>query len=136
MKLLALALLATAGLPALLSAQEASAPILISTPVRYYPKALQDLPGRVVLQFVVSVSGRVDTSSIRVISTTDPHFIDAARFTAVALIYDPGRSKGAAVQMLVQQAISFAPHSQGCRSTITPVLTELCVDSGAVFPGR
>lgn len=136
MKLICFALLMTAGLPALLTAQETRPPARISTLVRYYPKALQDLSGRVVLQFVVSETGRVDSSSIRVISTTDAHFVDAAKFTALSMTFDPARSKGAAVQMLVQQAISFAAHSQSCRSTITPVLTELCVDSGAVFRGQ
>jgi TonB family protein len=136
MRLISLALLATVGLPALLSAQETRPPALLSAPVRYYPKALQDLSGRVVLQFVVQVSGRVDSSSIRVISATDPHFIDAARFTALAMTFDPARSKGAAVKMLVQQPISFTPRTQGCTAIITPVLTPLCVDSSVVLPGH
>jgi TonB family protein len=111
------------------TAQAQQLPRLISWPVRYHPKALQDHGATVVLQFIVSASGRVDTMSIQVVRSTDPRFNEAARLTAISLTYDPARSKGSAVQLLVQQAITFESDRQGCAFTITPLVQPLCVDS-------
>lgn len=131
MRSLALAALAAAALPGTLRAQETRDPRLLEHPVRYYPQAYLDAPATVVLQFVVGTDGRVDSTSIHVIRATNPHFTDAARLTAMALRFDPARSKGALVKTLVQQPIAFMPLTQACQVTVLAPDGLVCVDSTA-----
>ena len=110
-------------------AQSTTRPKLASTPVHYYPKDLQDHKARVVLQVRVTAEGRVDSTTIKVVRSTDPHFDEAARLTALATRFEPGYSQGGPVQLLVQQAITFEPNTQPCAFTVTPVLAPQCAES-------
>lgn len=76
-----------------------------------YPAALQSMGvgGRAVLQFVVGLDGRVDTASVRIVSSSHPAFGSAARdgVLAASCRYRPGEYQGAPVRVLVQQAAAF-----------------------------
>lgn len=74
-----------------------------------FPQVMQaaGIPGKVVMQFVVNVDGRVDASSLKVMSSTHKAFEDPAKETLLKCPFKPGRSRGQPVRVLVQQAISF-----------------------------
>ena len=123
------ALCTHALLPLMLSAQTGSRPSLVSPIVVYYPQELRAITGRVVLRFVVSTDGRVDTTSIAVAASTDARLDESARFTATRLHFTPGYSQGGPVKVLVLQAITFTSHSTACAAVLTPLLTPQCADS-------
>lgn len=76
-----------------------------------YPAVMKSagIPGRVVLQFVVNTDGKVDPASVKVNSSSHKAFEDPARkiITNSACAFKPGSSRGTAVRVLVQQAVSF-----------------------------
>jgi len=76
-----------------------------------YPPVMQSagIPGKVVLQFVVNTDGKVDPSSIKVVSSTHKAFEEPARtgITSSSCHFKPGKSRGSPVRVLVQQAVSF-----------------------------
>lgn len=76
-----------------------------------FPQAMQvaGIPGKVVMQFVVLTDGKVDPSSVKVISSTHKAFEGPARegITSSTCSFTPGKSRGAAVKVLVQQGVSF-----------------------------
>jgi protein TonB len=74
-----------------------------------YPPVMQSagIPGKVVMQFVVNTDGHVDPSTFKVVSTTHKAFEDPAREAMLKCSFKPGKSRGQAVRVLVQQALSF-----------------------------
>jgi protein TonB len=74
-----------------------------------YPPVMQSagIPGKVVMQFVVNTDGHVDPSTFKVVSTTHKAFEDPAREAMLMCSFKPGKSRGQAVRVLVQQALSF-----------------------------
>lgn len=76
-----------------------------------FPPAMQvaGIPGKVVMQFVVLTDGRVDPGSIKVMSSTHKAFEEPAKqgITSGECKFTPGKSRGAAVKVLVQQGVSF-----------------------------
>ncbi len=115
--------------PEVASAQASRKPRLVAQPVTYYPRNYPEQKARVVLEFVVTADGRVDSTTVRVVASTDPHFNDAARLTTLALRFEPGYSQGGPVKVLVQQAITYAPRTRACSSIVTLLLEPQCADS-------
>ncbi len=76
-----------------------------------YPPVMQSagIPGKVVLQFVVNTDGKVDPSSIKVVSSTHKAFEEPAKagITGSSCHFRAGKSRGQPVRVLVQQAVSF-----------------------------
>jgi periplasmic protein TonB len=74
-----------------------------------YPEALRrtGMNGAVVLEYVVSASGRVEPGSVRVVRSTHPAFSAAAADALLNARFKPAHRSGQAVPVLVQQTIRF-----------------------------
>lgn len=84
-------------------------PERLSGPPLRYPLLLRraGISGFVLIEFVINTSGRVEPSSIRIVSSSHAAFESAARETIRASIFRPGRVWGTVVRVLVQQQIDF-----------------------------
>ena len=84
-------------------------PTILTPGPQRFPEALRasGMGGRVVLEFVVDTTGRVDQSSFKVISTPHPAFANAAKEMLSKSVFRPGRMRGQAVAVLVRQSINF-----------------------------
>lgn len=89
----------------------------VDDPVRYlgggdpvFPPALRDagISGRVVMQFVVDTTGRVEPRSVRILTSSRYGFEQAARDAIGRARFEPARVRGHAVRQLVQQAVVFS----------------------------
>jgi len=94
-----------------LEAQVDDPPDLISAGPRRYPPVLEraGIGGRVVAQFVVDTTGHPETNGFKVISSTNPAFNEPAREMIMKSVFRPGKVRGQAVRVQVQQAVSFNP---------------------------
>ena len=92
-----------------LAAELEDRPRIISITEPKYPAVLESagITGRVVFDFVVDTLGRVNRSSIKVVSSTNKAFEQPAVDALVTAVFAPGKVQGAPVQVLVRQAISF-----------------------------
>lgn len=74
-----------------------------------FPPALRaaGIAGRVALEFVVGTDGRVEGSSIKVMSSTNKAFEEPAVTAIRRARFKPAMMRGTAVRQLVHQAISF-----------------------------
>lgn len=92
-----------------LAAELEDRPRLISIEEPRYPPVLESagITGRVVLDFIVDTAGRVNRSSIKVISSTNKAFEEPAMEALLTALFSPGKVQGNPVQVLVRQAISF-----------------------------
>lgn len=94
-----------------LEAQVDDPPQLISAGPRRYPPVLEraGIGGRVVAQFVVDTTGHPETAGFRILSSTNRAFEEPAREMIMKSVFRPGRVRGQAVRVQVQQAVSFNP---------------------------
>jgi TonB family protein len=83
--------------------------VLISQPIPKYPPVLREigLSGRVVLQFVVDTTGRVDSASIRVMESTNDGFEAPARESVAAAVFHPARLGPQPVRQRARQPVRF-----------------------------
>lgn len=74
-----------------------------------FPAVMQSagIPGKVVMQFVVNVDGKVDQGTMKVVSSTHKAFEEPAREALARCPFKPGKSKGQPVRVLVQQSMAF-----------------------------
>lgn len=74
-----------------------------------YPPALAQagITGRVVAQFVVDTSGRVEPASIVILETAHSDFVAPVREALGRAAFRPGLFRGAPVRVLVRQSIAF-----------------------------
>jgi len=76
-----------------------------------YPPVMKSagIPGKVVMQFVVNTDGKVDPSTVKIVSSTHKAFEDPARkgITSTGCKFKAGTSRGDPVRVLVQQSVSF-----------------------------
>lgn len=74
---------------------------------RLYPNALQNagIGGRVVVQFVVGTNGRVDMSTVKVISSTDDAFVEPTKRALGEFRFRAARVGDRDVRMLTQMPI-------------------------------
>lgn len=74
-----------------------------------YPDELRvlGLTGEVVVEYVVNAEGRVARSSLRIVSSTHPAFSRAVIEALVRARFNPARTGGRPVAVLVQQRIRF-----------------------------
>ncbi len=76
-----------------------------------FPPVMQSagIAGKVVMQFVVNVDGKVDPSTVKIMSSSHKAFEPAARegITSSTCTFTPGKSRGTPVRVLVQQSMSF-----------------------------
>jgi len=81
-------------------------------PVRpVYPDALYDaqISGTVMVEFIVTATGEVDTDRIAVVFATHPGFIDPVRRALEDAIYVPAIRGGYPVHQVVQHEFQFVP---------------------------
>ncbi|MSR23410.1 MAG: TonB family protein [Gemmatimonadetes bacterium] len=78
---------------------------------RTYPRIFLEagIAGVVLVQFVITAAGAVDTSTIQVIEASDEAFGRVATEVTSALMFTPGRYQGQNVQVLVQMPIRWEP---------------------------
>jgi len=94
-----------------LAAEVEQVPAMLSFAPPRYPPVMQSagIPGRVEMRFVVDTLGKVEEGSLQVVQSTHKAFEEPAREALLKAVFKPGRSRGKAVRVLVQQAISFKP---------------------------
>ncbi len=80
-----------------------------------FPPVLEraGITGSVVLEFVVDTLGRVEASSLKVISASHPGFEAAALEAALETRYRAARAGGAPVRQLVRQKMGFVGRTAG-----------------------
>jgi TonB family protein len=100
--------------PTVVSASEADladgpARLLPNSRGPVFPEALkaEGVSGAVLTQFVVNSDGTVDTSSVKILRSTDPAFSAAVRAELTSIRFAPARVGGRAVRQLVTQAFQF-----------------------------
>ena len=83
--------------------------MLISQPIPKYPPLLREigLSSRVVLQFIVDTTGRVDSASIRVIESTHDGFEPPARESVAAAVFHPRDSAPSPSASATEQPVRF-----------------------------
>jgi TonB family protein len=76
-----------------------------------YPDALYDaqVGGSVMVEFIVTSDGEVDTDRISVVFATHPGFVDAVRRALETAIYMPAIRGGYPVHQVVQHEFQFVP---------------------------
>lgn len=76
---------------------------------RLYPDALQDagIGGRVVVQFVVGTNGRVDMSTLKILSSSHDGFVEPTRKAIGEFRFRPARMGDRNVRMLTQLPIEW-----------------------------
>jgi len=123
------------------TASDPPAPRVVQKPPRvksvgtyYFPAGKLNDHARVLLQFIVDSSGRVDSTSIKVVSTTDTTFNRAARFTLMTASFRPGESDGKRVPVFTQMAIEFKP-GKGHQCELNPITTLLPPKCWGPLPG-
>lgn len=89
--------------------QEIAAP-LPGGGVPGYPAALAQarVEGRVLAEFVVDTTGRVELDSFRAVESTNPVFTEAVRAALTNLRYRPATIDGKPVRQIVQQPFVFS----------------------------
>ncbi len=91
--------------PAALSSTEMTARLL----ARSYPAALQraGVTGTVQVQFVVDQTGKVDPTTVQVVSSTEPKLADAAKAIVPEIKFKPGQLNGQPVKSVVLLPIVY-----------------------------
>jgi hypothetical protein len=64
------------------------------------------------LEFVVDTTGRAERPTIKVLEASHPAFADPAKDLVAKSLFKPGRVRGQAVRVLVQQNVSFTNPNQ------------------------
>lgn len=74
-----------------------------------YPAAMRasGAEGRVVVQFIVNAEGKTDSSSIRILSSTNEMFAESVRRALIKSRFQPATIGGKSVAQLVQQLFVF-----------------------------
>ena len=85
------------------------APTLLGGLNPHYPESLRftGLAGAVELEYVISIRGRVELGSIRVLRSTHQAFTEAARQALADARFTPARRGGRLVPVVVRQTIRF-----------------------------
>lgn len=94
-----------------LEAQVDDPPTIMTPGPMRYPEVLRaaGIAGRVLVKFVIDSTGRPDPNTIQIVSTPHPGFSAAAKDLVAKSVFHPGKVRGQAVAVLVQQAINFTP---------------------------
>lgn len=82
---------------------------VVSQPAPRYPPALRlaQVEGRVLLEFIIDTTGRVERGSLRVIESSQPGFEASARETLERSLFRPGRVAGRPVRQRTLQSVAF-----------------------------
>jgi protein TonB len=88
---------------------EKQAMVVPGNPKPLYPLMLESahISGRVLVQFVVDTTGRVDMGTVTVVEATDSLFADAVKRVLSAWRFYPAQVNGHAVRQLVRMSLVF-----------------------------
>lgn len=82
--------------------------VLGSVQLRFPPVMQQaGISGVVDVQYVVDTTGHAEPSSFKIMKSTHKAFEEPAREAILKAVFKPGRSRGTAVRVLVQQKLKF-----------------------------
>jgi periplasmic protein TonB len=83
--------------------------VALTNPNPEYPSRLKSagVTGTVQVRFIVGANGRVESNSIKVVSTPHPDFVDGIRRALASARYRPAEKGGAKVRQLVEQSFVF-----------------------------
>jgi TonB family protein len=97
-------------------------PEYLSGPIPVYPELLRraGVEGRVLLQAIVDTTGRVDTASLKVLSSPNPGFNESARQWLSRAIFRPARVHGRIVRSLVNLPIDFKINREREKNATVP----------------
>lgn len=70
---------------------------------------LAGIGGTVAAQFVVDTTGHPEAAGFKILRSTNPAFNEPAREMIMKSVYRPGKVRGVAVRVVVQQAVAFNP---------------------------
>lgn len=101
------------GVDTTILARDVERPELLSAPGVLYPEELRrkGIKGSVLVAFVLDTLGRPERSTVRVLSASDPGFIDAALDVVLGSRYRPARLKvtpGRAIRVKINQPVHFS----------------------------
>jgi protein TonB len=84
-------------------------PSHLSAPPLDYPDLLRQagIEGQVTLEFIIDTTGHAEPATVRVLNSTNKAFEQSAREMILKSLFRPGRVRGQAVRVLVQQAVAF-----------------------------
>ena len=71
------------------------------------------IPGLVIAEFVVDTTGRVETGTLGIVSSTAPLFTEAVRLALETATYVPAVKNGRSVRQFVQQPFEFSVKGHG-----------------------
>jgi len=82
-----------------------------------YPDALYDaqISGTVMVEFIVTATGEVDSDRLSVVFATHPGFVDAVRRALEDAVYVPAIRGGYPVHQVVQHEFQFVPDAKSRR---------------------
>ena len=94
-----------------LEAQVDDPPTIMTPGPMRYPEVLRaaGIAGRVMVKFVIDSTGHPEPNTIQIVSTPHPGFSAAAKELVSKSVFHPGKVRGQAVAVLVQQSINFTP---------------------------
>jgi protein TonB len=97
-----------------LEAQVDDPPRLLQPGPMRFPPVLESagITGRVRLEFIVDTTGHAERPSIKVLETSHPAFAEPAKELVAKSLFKPGRVRGQAVRVLVQQTVNYTPPNQ------------------------
>jgi TonB family protein len=103
-----------------------------------YPESLRaaGVEGRVLAQYVVNPSGRVDTSTIKIVKSDHAEFSAAVRATLAEMRYEPAMVGDRAVRQLVQSPFEFSLASPAGAVAVAPAAVAAARAPGAPAPAR
>jgi len=84
-------------------------PERLAGPPLVYPELLKQagVQGEVVVQAVIDTLGRVEPSSVRIMSSSNPGFNEPARNVVLKSLFRPARVHGRAVRVLISLPVQF-----------------------------
>jgi TonB family protein len=82
---------------------------IVAAATPHYPDSLRarNIEGMVFLQFVVDTTGRADTTTVKVLRSTDSLFTNAVRAVLPNMRFSPATIRSLKVRQLVQQPFQF-----------------------------
>lgn len=106
-------------------------PVLLATPIRYYPRGYAGRPAEVVLQFVLDTLGHPVPGTARPVGTPESLLARAAELTLMRQRYSIGRTRGQKVHVLMDARIRIRTAPVPCGEAITFKGAEFCAESAA-----
>ena len=110
-------------------------PVAMAVSQAFYPIDATIPIGRVVLKLVVQKDGHVRPGSLSVVKAPDSLFAAAARETALATTFSPGRHRNKPEPTLLDYTVIVRVVTPRCEKGVVRSAVTLCADSSATGRG-